>query len=305
MTIITRTRFLFLTALVLGLLFITGTANAYAHEEDADDVMHDDDIMKTRAEEMRDGVFSAEMKAKREEMKERAEEMREKAKREADAKQEEIKLNIETERERLKTDAKVEREGIKANAKILHETLKAEVKVRREEIKASIEEKREEFKHNSEERHEMRAERKEMIEANLKENAVARIQMFLENFTNILDAAIARMYALVDRITARADILDADGIDTSVAREYLDLAVSELSAAGADLASIEADLEVTLSLGVEELTREALKDAFADTKDALQSAKEHIRAAHKALRDAVRALRDAADSPADAEGPVN
>jgi len=112
------------------------------------------------------------------------------------------------------------------------------------------------------------------------------------------------MYGLVERVSERADAMEENGIDVSAAREYLDLAVSELVAAEADLASIEADLDVSLSAEADANT-ETLRSILSETKTAIESAKVHIRAAHKAVRDAVDALKAAAVANAEAEADAS
>lgn len=227
-----------------------------------------------------------------------------------------VRLNLspeEAERRRAEAEAKrreaqaateAKRAEVRANVDVRRTEVRANVDARRIEIKTRIDTRHETFEAKAEERHEMREERREEIEEKLEARAENRIYLHLDRFTTILDAAIERMYGLIERVGERADAMEENGTDVSAAREYLDLAVSELVAAEADLASIEADLDVSLSVDAD-ADVETLRSILSDTKAAIDSAKQHIRAAHKAVRDAVEALKAAASADAEAEADAS
>lgn len=292
MTLIKNLHYLLLAALLFGLLAVVPSAYAHDDEEDAaasvearGEVRTDVDMHADEREKMHRQFDAARDEAKVE---------RKAAEDALKAKREEIKENLKMHREETKDALKVERKEIKDALKVERKEIKDVFKARHEEIKTHIELKREEFEEKTEEREHEREARRAEIEVKLREHSEARVHQFLDRFTTILEAAIKRMYGLVDRIAERADAMDAEGNDTSVAREHLDLAVSELSAAQVDLSSIGADIDVSLSADAE-LTLEFLRTVLADTKDVIESAKRHVRAAHAALRDAVEALKAAAD----------
>lgn len=263
--------------LVIGLFFSANVARVNAHDEA--DISADVSVRVNAGTNVNVGLSPAEIEARRREAKEAAE-----------AKRAEVKANID---------------ALRANTRASTGTDRADIRLRfdarRAEIKAHIEAEREAFKENAEERKEMREERRDDIAAHVAERAEARMQLHLDRFVRILNAAIERMYGFVDRIGVRADAMAAEGKDTAEARERLDLAVTELAAAESDLASIETDLEATLSVDVSALTRDVLRQAFHDTRAVVKSAQEHIRRAHKALRDAIVSLEAQAAVRADVE----
>lgn len=307
MTLIKNLRYPLLAALLFGLL--AAVPGAYAHDDEegaAADVevrtrVRTDIDARTIIDDHNEGEITDDddddaiddtRKSERDELlriRDAAKAEREVAEDALKAKREEIKANLKTYREEIKDALKAERKEIKDVFKVRHE-----------EIKMRIELKHEEFEEEAEEREHEREARRTEIEVKLRERSEVRVHQFLDRFTTILDAAIDRMYGLVDRIAERADAVDIEGNDTSVAREHLDLAVSELVAAEADLSSIGADIDASLSADAE-LTLEFLRTTLAETKDAVESAKRHIRAAHAALRDAIEALKAASGATAETE----
>ena len=269
-------RTLFATALLAGLL---ATSIAFAAD---DDTASSDPSVRVKAEvRLRTGL---ELDA----MKEQAEALRIRAEAAAEAKRAEVRANIDAHR----TEVRSSIDGART-------LIRTELGERRLEIKANFDTRREAFNENAEEREQERDERRAEISEKLETRASARLGAHLDRFTTILDAAIERMYGLIRRVTERADLMDAAGRSTLEAREYLDLAVSELVAAEGDLTSIDADIEA--SLAVEGgLSLDALRELFAGTKEVLQSAKEHVRAAHEAVRNAVAALKAEAEVSAEA-----
>lgn len=219
------------------------------------------------------------------------------------------RLHIEEQRALLKEEVQERREVVRQNIETLQNrretNVNADVTVditdRRAEVRATIEARREAFEDQQEERERAQEDRRAEIMERITTEAAARMELHLDRFSRILGAAIERVYGLAERIQARADIITEAGGDTAVAQEYLDLAVSELVAAESDLAAIEADLEVALSVDAESLTRARLKEIFSETREAMRSAQERVRAAHAALRSAFNELKVAAEASVEVE----
>lgn len=270
-----RLRPAFIAALALALAVLLVAPLAYAHGVEEDGTLLNTDI-GARAEikvESRD-----QMRSLFEMTKQEIERVREEARAALEAKREEVKTNVE-----LRAEGRVQTSG-----------------ARRTEIKVRIEERHDAFTAQADEREEMREEHRREIADTLETRAASRINLHLDRFTTILDAAIDRMYGLIARVSARADAMDAEGTNTADAREFLDLAASELVAAEADLASADADIETSLSASAN-ISAEALRDLFAGTKEVIASAKAHVRAAHEAIRSAVEALKAGVSASASAE----
>jgi len=283
MNTILSLRGILLSLLVTALLFTASTVYA---DDDTDTGTSVD--ASTRVD-VRLNFSPEELERRRAE----AEERRKAAMEATEAKRAEVRANV---------DARVL--DVRGTADTRRVDVRAEVNARRTEIKARIDTRHDKFEEKTEERQTERRKRREEIAEKLEARAENRIHLHLDRFTTILDAAIERMYGLVERVSERADAMEENGIDVSAAREYLDLAVSELVAAEADLASIEADLDVSLSAEADANT-ETLRSILSETKTAIESAKVHIRAAHKAVRDAVDALKAAAVANAEAEADAS
>lgn len=219
------------------------------------------------------------------------------------------RVRIEEQRAVLKEEVQERREAVRQNIEALQNrrdinvnaNTDVEVRDRRAEVRATIEARHEAFAEQREEREDSREGRRAEIMERIALDAAARMELHLDRFSRVLGAAIERIYGLAERIQARADVIAEAGGDTAVAQEYLDLAVSELVAAESDLATIEADLKVALSVDAESLTRERLKEIFSDTREAIRSAQERVRAAHGALRSAFNELKATAEVSVEAE----
>ncbi|XKT74674.1 MAG: hypothetical protein ACJKTH_01125 [Patescibacteria group bacterium UBA2163] len=211
----------------------------------------------------------------------RIEEQRTLLKEEVQTRREAVQKNIETLQARRETQAD-------ANANI-------DVTDRRAEVRATIETRREAFEDQQATREQEQENRRAEIMERVATDAAARIELHLDRFSRVLGSAIERMYTLAERLQARTDIIAESGGDTAVAQEYLDLAVSELVIAEGDLAAIEADLKVALSVDAASLTRERIKEIFSETREAMRSAQARVRAAHEALRSAFIELKAAAE----------
>lgn len=272
-TIMYRVRLAFIAALALATLLAAPLAYAHDGEGNSPLLGVDADARADVTVESRDQVRTLFETTKTE-----IERMREEARRALETKRREVKTNVE-----LRADGRVE----------ISDARRAEIKVR-------IEERHDAFVAASDEREEMREEHRREIVDTLETRAASRINLHLDRFTTILDAAIDRMYGLIARVSARADAMEAEGKNTADAREFLDLATSELVAAEADLASADADIEASLSASAD-ISVEALRELFAGTKEVIASAKAHVRAAHEAIRNAVAALKVSASASASAE----
>lgn len=268
-----RVRLAFIAPLALAALLAAPLAYAHDGEEDGALLSADIDVRADVKVESRDQV-----RALFETTKAEIERMREEARRALETKRTEVKTNVE-----LRVDGRVE----------ISDARRAEIKIR-------IEERHDAFAEKADERERMREEHRREIADTLETRAASRVNLHLDRFTTILDAAIDRMYGLIARVSARADAMDAEGKNTAAAREFLDLATSELVAAEADLASADADIEASLSADAN-LSAEALRELFAGTKEVIASAKAHVRAAHEAIRSAVAALKVSASVSASAE----
>ncbi|MFQ5541046.1 MAG: hypothetical protein ACE5F4_02270, partial [Candidatus Paceibacteria bacterium] len=120
-----------------------------------------------------------------------------------------------------------------------------------------------------------------------------RLFNHIDRFATILGAAIERIQGFIERLEARADILDEAGADTSAARELLEEARVELDVTLLDLELISNEVGAVITDDAE-LSPELLRTEFAKIREAIQSAKENIRSAFALIRDAFAALREAA-----------
>ncbi len=162
------------------------------------------------------------------------------------------------------------------------EALKAETEANRAAREEVRTERREDMASSSAARQELRAER----QAALTERAQQRITNLAANISNRMEAALARMEQIVNRLTTRIDELEAAGVDTEVAEGHLTDAKNALDRAKVAIADIDKEMaDVTGS--------ESPKEAWQAARGTYASVKAELLTAHQALRATVAALKDA------------
>lgn len=154
---------------------------------------------------------------------------------------------------------------------------------KRDEVRENFREHRDEVKENISERRAQFASTTALMKTKLTERVKEFVLARAEHFASLLDAMIARLEKLAERIQSRIDVLKDRGVDTTEAETALALAQDEIDEA---LTSVEALKEAVTKALESETPREALKE----TKPLAETTKTAIREAHTALVDAIQAL---------------
>ena len=133
-----------------------------------------------------------------------------------------------------------------------------------------------------EERVEKKAERKAALQARTQE----RITNLAANVSNRMEAAIARIRQIINRMETRAESLSERGVDTYAAEAELRVASAHLDDAENSLSGID-------SLVTDALSSESPREAWAPAREIFQSAKASIKASHQSLRNTIALLKEA------------
>ena len=97
-----------------------------------------------------------------------------------------------------------------------------------------------------------------------------------------LEAAIARVQKLSDRVSERLTKLEAEGVATTASRAHLVEAKAKLSLAAAQTANIKLSIETVLA----SVTRTASTTVKSDTKDAFKNIHELVKETTKTIKEA-------------------
>ncbi|OIP77152.1 MAG: hypothetical protein AUK16_02435 [Parcubacteria group bacterium CG2_30_44_11] len=165
-------------------------------------------------------------------------------------------------------------------ARAAREASFAEMKTERETIKA---ERQADMASSSEVRQAALVERRAALDV----RAQKRITNLAANISNRMDAAVARLNQIIDRLTARTTELEAKGVDTVEAEVHIADAKTAVDAAAALLADIDEEMA---SVTGSESPREkwtAVREIFLNVKAELVKARESLRAAVASLKAAV------------------
>jgi hypothetical protein len=144
----------------------------------------------------------------------------------------------------------------------------------------SVDAPRAEFTENQEARQELRTERR----IALSEVRQERIINLAANISNRMDAAVLRLFTIIDRLESRLQKLDQQGVDITTARASLQEATQSLAEARAALVDIDADV-YNATTGEEAYT------AWQDLRAHYQSIASSIRSTHTSLRAVIAALK--------------
>lgn len=169
---------------------------------------------------------------------------------------------------------------------------------RQEEMEA----RRVEAEANQAERQDRVEERKVEIQANIAERKAAlevraqeRITNLAANMSNRMDAVIARIQNIIDRLETRIAKLKETGLDTAAAESSLASAQVSINAAASAIGNIDA--EVAAAVGSEDA-----RAGWVSVKESYSSIRNHIKQAHTELRATVAALKAAAAEMSDGRG---
>lgn len=186
--------------------------------------------------------------------------------------------NIEEhgERQAIIERVQAEQQEIKDEQRVIRE----ESIVTREDIVAS----------NTLDRAEKRAKVEEHMDerkAIISERAKERITNLAANVSNRMEAAIARIQNVIDRVNTRIIKLEGAGLDVSEAQRIMASAQTSLDAAAAQIETI--DVEVNAAV-----TAEDPRKAWQTVKAKYQSIRDQLRTAHSEIKAAIQALKDSA-----------
>ena len=121
-----------------------------------------------------------------------------------------------------------------------------------------------------------------------------RITNLAANISNRLDSYHTRLQGITGRLDERLDILDARGIDTTVARSYVEDATAELEVAATSLARID-EIVATVTSGTDP------RAAWNTLKEEYRTIYNTIKEAHGSLRSAIAAVKQALNPEATAD----
>lgn len=137
-----------------------------------------------------------------------------------------------------------------------------------------------------EERMSERTEAQAQRRAQLSIRVAERITNLAANVSNRMEAAIARLGSIADRLESRMNKLEGNNVDITLARASLESAHMELAAARDSLSDI--DVEVLAATGSENPIQ-----AWQNTRATYKTAKEHIVTAHNLMKQTVLELKTA------------
>ena len=159
-------------------------------------------------------------------------------------------------------------------------------RLRDSDFAESIDARRAEFEENQEARQELRTERR----AALSEVRQQRIINLAANISNRMDAAVARLFTIIDRLESRLQKLEQQGVDTAAAKSSLQEAAQSLAEAKTALADIDTAV-YNATTGEEAYT------AWQDLRAHYQSIATSIRSTHASLRAVIAALKTSLPDP--------
>lgn len=139
---------------------------------------------------------------------------------------------------------------------------------------------------NRTERQEMRDERQSALSLQRQQ----RVINLAANVSNRMDAAIERLYTILERFESRITKMKATGIDTTMAEAELRSASQHLATARATLATIDNAVQTATSATDPQNRWQVVKTTY-------HAAGESIRASHQALRTTLSLLRSAGVIP--------
>lgn len=156
------------------------------------------------------------------------------------------------------------------------------IEERQQERSELIEERQEVRTERVEERVELRNERQSVL-TNVRQQRVLNLSA---NISNRMEAAIDRLFNIVERLEERILKLNTNGVDTEAASAKLREAAQLLASARATLGNID-------TLVTEATTSPEPKTAWQAVRAVYQEAGAKIRAGHQALRETVALLKHA------------
>lgn len=130
------------------------------------------------------------------------------------------------------------------------------------------------------------AQAKNVQKVNLSQEQQDRFINLIRNTFARMDAAIDRLENVSTRIETRVAALEAEGVDTSLARAPLADAVNKLAEARAQLSQAQAQAEVGI-------VSDTPRERFMVAREQFKNIKQTIRDAYVLLREALAELKDA------------
>lgn len=112
-----------------------------------------------------------------------------------------------------------------------------------------------------------------------------------------LNAAIARVQKLSDRVAERLTKLEAEGVVTTAARAHLTEAKIALSLAATQTANIKLSIETTLAGAATSTTKTEAKEAFKQTHELVKDATKTIKEAHNHVALAISSIKPGQNKP--------
>lgn len=113
-----------------------------------------------------------------------------------------------------------------------------------------------------------------------------RLTNLAANLSNQMDATVARIQNVIDRLYTRIDKLKADGVDTSASETSLAVAQQEIDKASSMLSSIDSDVATFIGSENPKAGWQSLKQTYSAARDA-------IKGSHQALVTSILTLKAA------------
>lgn len=126
----------------------------------------------------------------------------------------------------------------------------------------------------------------EMKQTGLTEEQQNRFINLVRNVFNRMDGAVSRLENIAGRIETRLETLEAQGVDTSLARTPLDDAQSKLVETKAQLARAKAQAE-------DGIISDTPRERFTEAREQFATSRQLIRDSYILLREALAELKDA------------
>lgn len=167
------------------------------------------------------------------------------------------------------------------------ETREQEMTERREEIEVMRTEQAEQRQASTTERQEARTEIRAERQAALSEVRQQRVLNLSANVSNRMDAAVDRLFSVIERLEARIDKMKQVGLDTAAAETKLREAAGHIANAQAILSDID-------TLVYNATTSEQPLTYWQEVRTTYQEAARLIRAGHQALRETIALLKESA-----------
>lgn len=112
-----------------------------------------------------------------------------------------------------------------------------------------------------------------------------------------LNAAIARIQKLSDRVSERLTKLEAEGVLTAAARAHLVEAKASLALASTQVSSIKLSIETTLAGAATSTVKSESKDAFKQAHELVKGATKTIKEAHNHVALAISSIKPGQNKP--------